>query len=242
MTLIKIKNLTKKFNDLTALKNLNLEIKKNEILGILGSDGAGKTTLLRILASILEPTSGEVKIKEFDLKEDPEKIKTIIGYMPQRFGLYEDLTVLENINFYADIYQINKKEKKTKIEKLLNFTQLLPFKDRKTRELSGGMKQKLGLICTLIHIPEILILDEPTAGVDPLSRREFWKILYELLIQEITIIISTSYLDEAERCNRAAVFYEGNLLICDNPEKIASGKTLEEAFIELIKNGKYSLG
>ncbi|MGB9629474.1 MAG: ATP-binding cassette domain-containing protein, partial [Thermodesulfobacteriota bacterium] len=181
---------------------------------------SGKTTTLRMLCGILSPDGGEAWVEGLDIRKDREMIKEKVGYLPQRFGLYGDLTVLENIQFYADLYQVPKKERKGRIVRLLRFANLEPFVKRKAQDLSGGMKQKLGLICALIHTPPILLLDEPTTGVDPLSRRDFWIILYELLKEGVTILFSTSYLDEAERCSRIGLIYQGELLVAETPAQV----------------------
>ena len=203
-----------------AVKNLNLEVKTGEIFGLVGPDASGKTTTLRMLCGILPPDSGEARVAGCDIRKEAEPLKEKVGYLPQRFGLYGDLTVLENIHFYADLYQVPNKKRKERIERLLRFANLEPFGKRKAQDLSGGMKQKLGLICALIHTPQILFLDEPTTGVDPLSRRDFWIILYDLLKEGVTILFSTSYLDEAERCNRIGLIYQGELLIVDTPSGV----------------------
>jgi ABC-2 type transport system ATP-binding protein len=217
---IQTKNLTKRFGSLTAVKNLSLEVKTGEIFGLVGPDASGKTTTLRMLCGILPPDGGEAKVAGCDIRKEAEPLKEKVGYLPQRFGLYGDLTVLENIDFYADLYQVSRKGRKERVERLLRFANLEPFGDRKAQDLSGGMKQKLGLICALIHTPQVLFLDEPTTGVDPLSRRDFWIILYDLLKEGVTILFSTSYLDEAERCNRISMMYEGELLIADTPSAV----------------------
>ncbi len=214
---IKTSNLTKSFNGIVAVDSLNIEISKGELFGLVGPDGAGKTTTMRLLAAIMDPTSGEAWVAGHSILTEGERIKEKIGYMSQRFGLYEDLTVIENILFYADLYEVPKKERPHRIERLLGFSNLTPFQDRLAGKLSGGMKQKLGLACSLIHTPEVLFLDEPTNGVDPVSRRDFWKILYDLLKEGITIFLSTSYLDEAERCTRIALMHEGKVLMLDRP-------------------------
>ena len=179
-----------------------------------------ETTTLRMLCGILPPDEGEAKVAGCDIRGETESLKEKVGYLPQRFGLYGDLSVLENIHFYADLYQVSKKERGERIERLLRFANLAPFTKRKAQDLSGGMKQKLGLICALIHTPQILFLDEPTTGVDPLSRRDFWIILYDLLKEGVTILFSTSYLDEAERCSRIGLIYQGGLLITDTPAAV----------------------
>lgn len=214
---IKTTNLTKSFGALIAVDNLNLEIRKGELFGLVGPDGAGKTTTMRLLTSIMDPSSGEAWVAGHSILHEAERIKEKIGYMSQRFGLYEDLTVLENIRFYADLYEVPHKERAKRLEQLLGFSNLTPFKDRLAGALSGGMKQKLGLACSLIHTPEVLFLDEPTNGVDPVSRRDFWKILYELLKEGVTIFLSTAYLDEAERCTRIGLLHKGTILIEESP-------------------------
>jgi len=220
MISIQTTNLTKTFGSLTAVNHLNLEVKTGEIFGLVGPDASGKTTTLRMLCGILPPDGGEARVADCDIRKEAESLKEKVGYLPQRFGLYGDLTVLENIHFYADLYQVSKKERKGRIERLLRFANLEPFVKRKAQDLSGGMKQKLGLICALIHTPQILFLDEPTTGVDPLSRRDFWIILYDLLKEGVTILFSTSYLDEAERCGRIGLIYQGELLIADTPAAV----------------------
>jgi len=197
-----------------------LEVKTGEIFGLVGPDASGKTTTLRMLCGILPPDGGGAIVAGCDIRKETESLKEKVGYLPQRFGLYGDLTVLENINFYADLYQVPKKSRGERIERLLQFANLKPFGKRKAQDLSGGMKQKLGLICALIHTPQILFLDEPTTGVDPLSRRDFWVILYDLLKGGVTILFSTSYLDEAERCSRIGMIYQGELLIADTPAAV----------------------
>ena len=193
MVTIKTTDLTRSFGKLTAVDKLNLEIKEGEIFGLVGPDGAGKTTTMRLLTGILDPTSGEGWVYEKHIQKQAESLKDNIAYMSQKFGLYEDLTVMENVNFYADIYCVPKNNRAERIEELLGFSGLIPFKKRFAGKLSGGMKQKLGLACSLIHTPKVLFLDEPTNGVDPVSRRDFWKILYDLLKQKVTILFSTSY-------------------------------------------------
>ncbi len=237
MVTIRAEALTKIFGSLTAVDNLSLEIEEGEIFGLVGPDGAGKTTTMRLLTGILEPTKGEGWVWDKHIVKESESLKDHIAYMPQRFGLYDDLTVMENINFYADIYGVPVEERAKRIERLMSFSGLMPFKKRLTQHLSGGMKQKLGLTCALIHTPKVLFLDEPTNGVDPVSRRDFWQILYQLLKEKVTILFSTSYLDEAERCKRVGLMHKGRLLKCDIPAGIKNernAKTLEEAFISII--------
>ena len=219
-TAIGISDLSKFFGDNLAVDKLNLEIYRGELFGLVGPDGVGKTTVMRLLASIMQPTSGDAFVAGHSILTAGELIREKIGYMSQKFGLYEDLTVIENILFYADIYEVPAGERPDRIERLLGFSNLAPFKDRLAGKLSGGMKQKLGLACALVHTPEVLFLDEPTNGVDPVSRRDFWKILYDLLNKGVTIFVSTSYLDEAERCSRIGLMYHGRLLIVDEPRRV----------------------
>lgn len=238
MITIKTENLTRRFGSLIALDSLNLGVEEGEIFGLVGPDGAGKTTTMRLLTGILDPTSGEAWVYNKHTRKESESLKENIAYMSQRFGLYEELSVLENINFYADVYGVEKAKRQEMIDRLLGFSGLLPFKQRFAGKLSGGMKQKLGLACALIHTPKVLFLDEPTNGVDPVSRRDFWNILYDLLKEKVTIFCSTCYLDEAERCHRVGLLHKGKLLRCESPDqakKEYNAKTLEEAFIKAIK-------
>lgn len=220
LPVIRTENLTKRFNGLTAVESLNLTVARGELFGLIGPDGAGKSTTMRMLTAIMEPTEGDAWIMERHTVREPETIKEGIGYMSQRFGLYPDLTVLENIHFYADIYGVPQKGRSEKIEELLSFSNLTPFKKRHAGKLSGGMKQKLGLACALVHTPQILFLDEPTNGVDPVSRRDFWRILYRLLKENVTIFVTTAYLDEADRCHRVGLIHKGKLLACDTPDNL----------------------
>ncbi len=220
MEAIRAEKLTKQFGDLTAVDSLTLEVAEGEIFGLVGPDGAGKTTTMRLLTSIMMPSSGEAWVAGYHIVKQAEEIKENIGYMSQRFGLYPDLTVMENIDFYSDIYCEPRKGRHEKIDRLLAFSNLTPFKKRLAGNLSGGMKQKLGLACALIHTPKVLFLDEPTNGVDPVSRRDFWRILYRLLREKVTIFVSTAYLDEAERCNRVALIDRGKMLACGTPDEV----------------------
>jgi len=220
MDAIRADHLSKSFGQFTAVDRLTLSVAEGEIFGLVGPDGAGKTTTMRLLASIMEPSAGEVWVAGYHIVRQAEQIKENIGYMSQRFGLYADLTVLENLDFYADVYDQPRRGRNEKIERLLAFSNLTPFKRRLAGNLSGGMKQKLGLACALIHTPKVLLLDEPTNGVDPVSRRDFWRILYQLLKQNVTIFVSTAYLDEAERCNRVALMHRGRLLACGTPDEV----------------------
>ncbi len=217
---IETEGLTRTFKKVTAVNNLTLQIKRGEIFGLVGPDGAGKTTTIRLLAAILDPTGGSAKVDGFDTVAQPEPIKRRIGYMAQRFNLYGDLSVWENLNFFADVFEMTGTERQERIEMLLNFARLTEFRDRHAAHLSGGMQKKLALACTLIHTPDIIYLDEPTTGVDPVSRREFWDILTDLHLQGITLVVSTPYMDEAERCSRVGLMYQGGLVVCDTPEAI----------------------
>jgi ABC-2 type transport system ATP-binding protein len=220
MAAILTQGLRRSFGELVAVQGLDLQVAEGEIFGLVGPDGAGKTTCMRLLTGILKPDSGSATVAGFDVCSDPEGLKEHIGYMSQRFGLYPDLSVLENIAFYADIYGVPGKGRAEKIERLLGFSNLSPFKDRLAGNLSGGMKQKLGLACALIHTPRVLFLDEPTNGVDPVSRRDFWRILYQLVREGVTLFVSTAYLDEAERCNRLALLHEGRILGLGTPTEV----------------------
>ena len=219
-------HLSRSFGTVHAVSDLDLSINKGEMYGLVGPDGAGKTTTMRLLTGIMTPTSGEAWVGGYSVLSDAEQIKDKIGYMSQRFGLYEDLTVMENILFYADIYEVAQRERQVRIERLLGFSNLTPFVDRLAGKLSGGMKQKLGLACALVHTPEILFLDEPTNGVDPVSRRDFWRILYDLLREGVTIFLSTSYLDEAERCARIGLMHKGKVIIEDQPKNVRNSLAL----------------
>ncbi len=217
---IQIFSLTKKFGNITAVDNLNMQVRKNTIFGLVGPDGAGKTTTMRMLCSLLTPDEGSAQIGSHDILKESEELKQYIGYMPQRFSLYGDLTVLENLEFYSEVYQIPKKIRKEKIDFLLKFSNLTEHSYKLADKLSGGMKQKLALSCNLIHNPKYLLLDEPTIGVDPVARREFWKILFELRDQGATIFVSTPYMDEAERCDEVGLMNKGKIIKKDTPANI----------------------
>jgi len=209
---IKTSELTRSFPGVTAVDHLSFQVSAGEIFGLVGPDGAGKTTTMRMLAGVLRPDSGSAMVAGFDMMRDPEDAKHHISYMPQRFGLYEDLTVDENIRFYADIFGVARKQKEERSSRLLEAAGMAEFRSRLAGKLSGGMKQKLGLVCALIHTPKVILLDEPTNGVDPVSRRDFWGILYSLLGEGVAILTTTAYLDEAERCHRVALLHQGRLL------------------------------
>jgi ABC-2 type transport system ATP-binding protein len=212
--------LTKQFDGFTAVDKLTLNVRSGEVFGLIGPDGAGKTTTLRMLASIMDPTEGSARIAGFDVATEQDRVKDSIAYMSQRFGLYVDLTVQENIDFYADLYGVPRKGRTKRIDDLLDFSAMRQFKGRRAGNLSGGMKQKLQLVCALIHTPKVLLLDEPTNGVDPVSRRDFWRILYRLVREGVAILVTTAYLDEAERCNRVGLLQRGRLLAQGPPQQV----------------------
>jgi ABC-2 type transport system ATP-binding protein len=213
-------SLSKQFGELRAVDRLSFEVYPGEVFGLVGPDGAGKTTTLRMLAGVLAADSGSARVADCDVVRDPEGAKHHLSYMSQRFGLYEDLTVEENIRFYADLFGVGRKRREQRSQELLAAAGLSDFRRRLAGNLSGGMKQKLGLVCSLIHTPRVILLDEPTNGVDPVSRRDFWRILYSLVAEGVAILTSTSYLDEAERCHRVGLLYQGRLLFCDRPEEL----------------------
>lgn len=219
---IEARGLRKRFGALTAVDGLSFEVRPGEVFGLVGPDGAGKTTTLRMLAGIMDPDEGAATVAGFDTRTQADGVKRNMAYMSQRFGLYPDLTVAENIDFYADMYGVPKKGRAARVDELLDFSYMRPFKTRLTGALSGGMKQKLQLVCALIHTPKVLLLDEPTNGVDPVSRRDFWRILYQLLKQNVAILVSTAYLDEAERCGHVALLNQGGLLAQGSPRELRS--------------------
>ncbi len=216
-------DLTRRFAKTVAVDHMNLEIKKGEIFGLVGPDGAGKTTTLRLFCGLLDPSEGRVRVAGHDTVRETFAVKDRIGYMAQRFGLYADLTVEENMNFYADLFGLDPSHRNTLAVELLEMTRMDPFRKRAAGKLSGGMKQKLALMCTLLHKPDVLFLDEPTNGVDPVSRRDFWAILYQLVKDGMTVCITTAYLDEAERCNRVGLIHGGRIIRCAPPEELRTG-------------------
>jgi ABC-2 type transport system ATP-binding protein len=220
--IIRADGLTKQFKQQRAVDALDLEVRPGELFGLVGPDGAGKTTTLRLLAGLLDISDGSAVVAGFDLKTQSESIKPLIGYMAQEFSLYGELTVLENLRFFSELYDVSRLERRERTDRLLEFAGLVEFTDRRGKVLSGGMKKKLALACTLIHRPKILLLDEPTTGVDPISRREFWDILTELHLEGTTILVSTPYMDEADRCSRVGLMYSGALFACDTPMAIRS--------------------
>lgn len=229
--IISIRNLTRRFGALAAVNRLNLEIEPGEIFGLVGPDGAGKTTTLRLMCGLLDPTHGQVIVAGHDVAREIHAVKDQIGYMAQRFGMYSDLTVEENMNFYGDLFGLTGAPREELKTRLLRMTRMEPFRARAAGKLSGGMKQKLALMCTLLHHPRILFLDEPTNGVDPVSRRDFWAILYQLVKDGLTVFVTTAYLDEAERCNRVGLMHKGHLIECDTPARLKN--RLEETCYEV---------
>jgi ABC-2 type transport system ATP-binding protein len=223
---VEVDGLTRRFGDLTAVDGLTFTVGSGELFGLVGPDGAGKTTTLRMLAGVLRPSAGDARIYGVGVARDPERVKPSLAYMSQRFGLYTDLTVMENLRFYADLYQVPAAERPARLERLFKFSNLAPFRDRLAGRLSGGMKQKLGLSCALIHQPRVLLLDEPTFGVDPVSRRDLWLIVHEMVAGGVTAIVSTAYMDEAERFDRLALVHRGKLVALDTPGALQS--TLED--------------
>lgn len=217
---IQAERLTRRFGSVTAVNALSLAVRRGEIFGLVGPDGAGKSTAIRMLAGVMAPSSGRAAVVGFDVVRQAEAVKGRIGYMAQQFSLYSDLSVQENLDFYADLFGVRGAERRERSRRLLHFARLEAFTDRRAGALSGGMKKKLALACALIHQPEVLFLDEPTTGVDPVSRREFWDILAELHVAGVTILVSTPYMDEAERCSRVGLMYAGRLLRCDTPEAL----------------------
>ena len=233
---ILVAGVDKQFGKLAAVSGARFSVARGETVGMLGSDGAGKTTLLRMIATMIRPTAGRITVNGFDTVRQRSRVKASTGYMPQRFGLYQDLTVEENIDFFMDIYGIGGDERRRRKERYLGFSNLLPFLDRPAGALSGGMKQKLGLACVLVNQPQLLILDEPTNGVDPISRSEFWEILGQMKAGGMTIMVSTAYMDEGERCDRLILMHAGRVLDIVTPaELVAGGGSLEQAMIKRIE-------
>ncbi len=219
-TVVAVQSLNRRFGEILAVNDVSFTVERGAIFGLVGPDGAGKTTIMRMLAGVMKPDGGRITVDGVDAVADPESVKTHLSYMPQRFGLYEDLTVDENIRFYADLFAIPRALREERTLPLLEASNMIPFRRRLAGQLSGGMKQKLGLVCSLVHTPKILLFDEPTTGVDPVSRRDFWRILYDLRESGVTILISTAYLDEAERCTRLALLHQGRLRYCDTPQAL----------------------
>jgi ABC-2 type transport system ATP-binding protein len=239
VSIIRTENLTRTFGALTAVDHLNLEIAEGEIFGLVGPDGAGKTTTMRMLCGLMNPTEGKAIVAGHDVSKELDAVKDQIGYMAQRFGLYSDLTVAENMTFYSDLFGVTGRERDELTARLLRMTRMEPFQKRPAGKLSGGMKQKLALMCTLLHKPKVLFLDEPTNGVDPVSRRDFWAILYDLVRGGLTVFVSTAYLDEAERANRVAFLDHGRIIRCDTPAALR--RSLAETCYQIRSNDNRAL-
>jgi len=220
LSVVEARDLTRRFGAVTAVDRLNLAVTRGEVFGLVGPDGAGKTTTLRLLCGLLDPSAGQAWVDGHDVSCAADAVKDRIGYMAQRFGLYVDLTVDENMSFYADLFGLSKPERGELMPRLLDMTRMRPFRARHAGKLSGGMKQKLALMCTLLHRPRVLFLDEPTNGVDPVSRRDFWTLLYQLVKEGMTVFVTTAYLDEAERCDRVGLMHRGQLICCDTPSAL----------------------
>ncbi|MFH1350306.1 MAG: ABC transporter ATP-binding protein [Pseudomonadota bacterium] len=240
--IVQVENLSKHFGMIEAVSHVSFGVQKGTLFGLAGSDGAGKTTLLRMIATMIKPTGGKVLVGGHDVVKEKKRAKALIGYMPQRFGLYLDLTVEENMDFFMDIFGIFGSERRKRRDLYLGFSNLLPFLDRLAGDLSGGMKQKLGLACVLVHQPQVLILDEPTNGVDPVSRQEFWEILMAMQREGMTILVSTAYLDEGEKCDRLILMHRSRVLEEASPAEIQSHfSDLEEAMIHRIQEVDQSI-
>jgi ABC-2 type transport system ATP-binding protein len=225
------------FGDIKAVRGISFRVDSGKVFGLIGSDGAGKSTLLRMMATMIRPTSGKIMLGGLDVVTDRRQVKRLIGYMPQRFGLYQDLTVEENVEFFMDIFGVTGLERPRRKDRYLGFSNLFPFLDRRAGDLSGGMKQKLGLACVLVHEPQVLILDEPTNGVDPVSRQEFWGMLLEMRAGGMTIVVSTAYLDEGEKCDCLGLMHKGSMLAVTTPEEMKDPyPSLEEALVHRIQN------
>ena len=220
MPILSIHDVTRRFGSVVALNKLSIDVEQGEIFGLIGPDGAGKTTAIRIMLGILEADSGSGRVGDFDLFRQPEMISTLTGYVSQRFSLYSELTVQENLELFSDLYGVSEDDRLPRLKRLMQFSRLEPFRDRLARNLSGGMKQKLALSCALIHTPKLLFLDEPTTGVDPLSRRDLWRLLFDLWQEGVTIVVSTPYMDEAERCSRVGFLDHGKLIAAGRPEDL----------------------
>ena len=234
--IVEVDNVSMRFGTLEAVSGVSFSVTAGSIFGFVGSDGAGKTTLLRMIAGMLRPSSGSIRVNGLEAASERTRVKKLIGYMPQRFGLYPDLTVAENMAFFMDVFGIFGAERKKRKDRYLGFSNLTPFEGRLARDLSGGMKQKLGLACVLVHQPMLLILDEPTNGVDPVSRKEFWEILHTMRQQGMTILVSTAYLDEGEKCDQVILMHNAHVLEQAAPQVLrADYSSLEEAMVQRIQ-------
>ena len=239
--IIEVKNLTKKFGSFVANDNLNFEVNKGEIFGFLGANGAGKTTAIRQLCGLLKPTSGAAKVAGFDIFTEVEKVKKRIGYMSQKFSLYNDMTVYENLRFYGGIYGLSNKEIKERISYFIDILKLTNSKNTLLKDIPLGWKQKLAFSTALLHHPDIVFMDEPTGGVDPVTRRQFWEMIYKTANEGVTIFVTTHYMDEAEYCNRLSIMVEGKIIALDSPQNLVKKyqvKNMDEVFIKLARNNE----
>ena len=235
---ITVKNMVKKFGDFIANDNLNFEVYKGEIFGFIGANGAGKTTAIRILCGLSTPTSGEMKVAGYDIYRQTEKIKQNIGYMSQKFSLYEDLTIYENIRFYGGVYGMKMAERKARTSEMLERLELTEYENRKIGDLPLGWKQKLAFSIAILHNPKIVFLDEPTGGVDPITRRQFWNLIYEAVEQGITVFVTTHYMDEAEYCDRVSIMADGKIVALDTPAKLKeqyAASNMDEVFLKIAR-------
>lgn len=235
---ITVKHMVKKFGDFVANDNLNFEVYKGEIFGFLGANGAGKTTAIRILCGLSAPTSGEMSVAGYDVYRQTEKIKQNIGYMSQKFSLYEDLTVYQNIRFYGGVYGMNIAERKARTKEMLDRLELTAYENRKIGDLPLGWKQKLAFSIAILHNPKIVFLDEPTGGVDPITRRQFWNLIYEAVEKGITVFVTTHYMDEAEYCDRVSIMTDGKIVALDTPQKLKenyNAANMDEVFLKIAR-------
>jgi ABC-2 type transport system ATP-binding protein len=238
MPLLSIDDLTRTFGSVTAVDHLTLDIEPGELFGLIGPDGAGKTTAMRMMLGILRPDSGTGRVGDFDLIGQAESISSLTGYVSQRFSLYSELTVEENLEIFADLYSVSEEDRLPRLQRLMQFSRLEPFRTRPAGHLSGGMRQKLALSCALIHTPKLLFLDEPTTGVDPVSRRDLWKLLFDLWQEGVTIIVSTPYMDEAERCSRVGFLDQGKLVASGRPEELR--RAFRGAILEIFADQRFA--
>ncbi len=223
MGIIDIESVEKRFGDVEAVRGVSLSVSEGELFGLIGPDGAGKTTLMRSMCTLLEPDAGRISINGLDVSRNATHIRSIIGYMPQRFSLYPDLSVEQNLEFFAELFEVPAAEREERIRELYRFSRLEPFRKREAAALSGGMKQKLALSCALVHRPDIFVLDEPTFGVDPISRKEFWSMLRTIRDERKTIVVSTAYMDEADLCDRVALLFDGKTIALGTPGELKAG-------------------
>jgi ABC-2 type transport system ATP-binding protein len=235
--ILSLRNITRKFGSVTAVDGLTIDVEQGELFGLIGPDGAGKTTAIRLMLGIMKADSGEGSVGAYDLRRQAESISTLTGYVSQRFSLYGELTVQENLELFADLYGVSAEDRETRLRRLMQFSRLDPFRDRMARNLSGGMRQKLALSCALIHTPKLLLLDEPTTGVDPLSRRDLWKLLFDLWQQGVTIIVSTPYMDEAERCTRVGFLNHGRLIAEGRPDDLRNA--FRGTIVEVVADQRF---